>query len=300
MKLKNSKRTFKPGDFLLPIVLIVIFSLIGTAVFLFKHKLRYFFLFSGMGTIVGLFEIINTLFPGNRQTLRRMTQAIIGGGLFLGLSLCVKVNFQFSEVIFDLFALTAAGAVIQLIIARLIMPFFIGNAFCSWVCWDGAIFEALQNVMPKSRTVMKRSIAVALSYLALVIIIASAVANYRNPAFDENTRFWWIVGENSLILGFGIVLSLFWGSRFYCRMLCPFISISGLISKYSIFKIKPVSAERCIGCNKCNNACPMLIDVSGFVKSGKSVNSRSCIVCERCVTSCDNNCLKLAPGLPWK
>jgi NAD-dependent dihydropyrimidine dehydrogenase PreA subunit len=44
----------------------------------------------------------------------------------------------------------------------------------------------------------------------------------------------------------------------------------------------------------------MLIDVSGFVKTGKSVNNRSCIVCERCVTSCENNCLKLAPGLPWK
>jgi polyferredoxin len=300
MKFKKLKRTLKPADFLLPIVLIVIFSLIGFVVFLFKQKLRYFFLFSGMGTIVAAFEVINTIFPGNRQTLRRITQAIIGGGLFLGLSLCVKVNFQFSEVIFDIFALTATGAVIQLIIARLIMPFFIGNAFCSWVCWDGAIFEAIQGFMPKSRTVKKRSIAIALSYFAFIVIIASAVANYRNPAFDENARFWWIVGDNFLILGFGIVLSLFWGSRFYCRMLCPFISISGLISKYSIFKIKPLSAQRCIGCNKCNKACPMLIDVSSFVKSGKSINSRSCIVCERCVASCDNSCLKLAPGLPWK
>ena len=300
MIFKNLKPTLKPRDFLLPIVLIIIFSLIGTAVFLFKQKLRYFFLFSGMGFIVAVFDITNILFPGNRQTFRRITQGIIGGGLFLGLSLCVKVNFQFSGVIFDIFALTATGAVIQLIIARLIMPFFFGNAFCSWVCWDGAIFEFAQNVIPKSKKIKKRSIAIAFSYLAFIVIIASIAANYGNPAFNENKRFWWIVGENSLILGFGIVLSLFWGSRAYCRMLCPFISISGLISKYSIFKIKPVSAVRCIRCNKCNNACPMLIDVSSFVKSGKSINSRSCIVCERCVSSCDNNCLKLVPGLPWK
>ena len=165
---------------------------------------------------------------------------------------------------------------------------------------DGAIFELTQNVIPKSKKIKKRSITIAFSYFAFIVIIASIAANYGNPAFNENKRFWWIVGENSLILGFGIVLSLFWGSRAYCRMLCPFISISGLISKYSIFKIKPVNAERCISCNKCNDSCPMLIDVSSFVKSGKSINNRSCIVCERCVSSCDNNCLKLAPGLPWK
>ncbi len=296
---KRLKYTLKLKNLLLPILVAIIFSLIGIAVSLYKERLLYFFLFAGIGFIASVCGSLTILFPENKQAFRRITQILVGGGLFLGLSLRLKVNFQFSEIVFDIFALIVTGAIIQFIIARLIMPFFIGNAFCSWACWDGAIFELTQNVIPKSKKINKRSIVIAFSYLAFVVIIAGVVAFYGNPALDENKRFWWIVGENAFILSVGIVLSIFLGRRAYCRMLCPFLSISGLISKYSIFKIKPVNAENCIGCKSCNDACPMLIDVSGFVKNGKSINSRSCIICEQCVSSCENNCLKLSPGLPW-
>ena len=126
--------------------------------------------------MVAACEIIRILFPKNRQIFRRITQAIVGGGLFIGISLCNNVNFQFSEIVFDFFALITTGAVIQLIIARIIMPFFIGNAFCSWVCWDGAIFELLQKSIPKSKRIKTRSAIIAFSYLALIIIIAGAAA----------------------------------------------------------------------------------------------------------------------------
>jgi polyferredoxin len=299
MILKKLKNTLKLKNLLLPILVFIIFLLIGTAVSVYKQRLIYFFLFAGIGLIAALCGSLTILFPENKQAFRRITQVLVGGGLFLGLSLRVKVNFQFSEIIFDIFALIVTGAIIQFIIARLIMPFFIGNAFCSWVCWDGAIFELAQNVMPESNRTRKRSVMIAFLYLAFVVIIAGVIAFFGNPAMDENKRFWWIVGENAFILSVGIVLSIFLGRRAYCRMLCPFLSISGLISKYSIFKIKPVNAENCTGCNRCSEACPMLIDVSGFVKNGRSINSRSCIICEQCVSSCENNCLKLSPGLPW-
>jgi ferredoxin-type protein NapH len=297
---RKTKYALEFKNLLLPIFVIIIFSLIGIAVFLYKQRLIYFFLFAGIGLIAGACGSLTILFPEKKQAFRRTTQVLVGGGLFLGLSLRVNVNFQFSEVIFDIFALVATGAIIQFVIARLIMPFIIGNAFCSWVCWDGAIFELAENVIPKSKNNRKRSVVTAFSYLAVAVIIAGAVALYGNPALDESKRFWWIVGENAFILSLGIILSVFLGRRAYCRMLCPFLSVSGLISKYSIFKIKPVNAEKCTGCNRCSKACPMLIDVSGFVKNGKSINSRNCIICEQCVSSCENNCLKLVPGLPWR
>ena len=300
MSLNNIKNKIGNNNFLLPILLIFIFTILGTIVGLYRGQLRYFFLFAGIGIMVSGCECVRILFPKNRQIFRRVTQAIVGGGLFLGISICAKVSFQFPEVVFDLFALITTGAVIQLVIARIIMPFFMGNAFCSWVCWDGAIFELMQSILPKSKNIKKRSIGIAIFYILFLVILASVVAYYGNPALNENTRWWWIVGENSLILSSGLVLSVFWGSRAYCRIFCPFITISGLISKYSIFKIKPVDAANCTGCNKCNKACPMLIDVKSFVKNGKSINARSCIVCERCVSSCEQECLKFVPGLPWK
>ncbi|MFH0977068.1 MAG: 4Fe-4S binding protein [Spirochaetota bacterium] len=288
------------NKFLLPVVLIIIFSMLGLGVYAYKQKPQYFFLFFGMGFMVALGEIIIIIFSQHKQILRRIIQGLVGGGLFFGISINFRVNFQFSEVIFDIMALVVTGALIQFIIARLIMPFVVGNAFCSRVCWDGAVFELSQSLLPKAGTKKHRSVYTASGYLLFIIILAVAVAHYRNPALDENQRIWWIIGENIFLLAAGFGLSYIWGRRAYCRMLCPFITISGVFSKYSIFKIAPANADKCIECGKCNNACPMMIDVSSFVKNRKRINNRSCILCEQCVSSCVNECLKLAPGLPWK
>jgi ferredoxin-type protein NapH len=300
MNIKQNKTDSYLKKFLLPILLVIIFSILGAGVFAYKQKLQYFFLFFGMGVMVAVCECIIMLFPKHKQAFRRITQGLVGGGLLFGISFNFKVNFQFSEVIFDIFALIITGALIQFIIARIIMPFVVGNAFCSRVCWDGAIFELAQKLLPKSRTVKFRSGYTAISYLLFITILAAVVSQYRNPALDENQRFWWIIGENIFLLTTGFVLSYFWGRRAYCRLFCPFITISGIFSRYSIFKITPVNSDKCIECGKCNKACPMLIDVSGFVKSAKRINNRSCILCEQCVSSCNNECIKLAPGLPWK
>jgi ferredoxin-type protein NapH len=286
--------------FLLPILLVIIFSILGTGVYVYKQKLQYFFLFFGMGIMVALCEYTIILLPKHKQAFRRITQGLVGGGLLFGISFNFRVNFQFSEVIFDIFALIITGALIQFIIARLIMPFIIGNAFCSRVCWDGAIFELAQKLLPKSKTVKYRSGYMAIGYLLFIIILAGVVSQYRNPALDENQRIWWIMGENIFLLIVGFVLSYFWGRRAYCRMFCPFITISGLFSRFSIFKITPINPDKCIECGKCNKVCPMLIDVSEFVKNKKRINNRSCILCEQCVSSCNNECIRLAPGLPWK
>lgn len=300
MIIKNFKKPFSVKDFLLLIILIIIFAFIGTGVSLYKEKLQYFFLFFGMGCVMAICESTVILFPKYRQPFRRIAQGIVGGGLLFGISLTLTVNFQFSEIIFDIYAAVVTGALIQFIIARLLMPFFVGNAFCSRVCWDGAIFELAQNFMPKIKTEKPRSVITAFIFLSGIIIVTIIVAYYQNPALDENKRFLWIVGENIFIIISGITLSFIFGRRSYCRMLCPFLSISGLISRFSIFKIKPVKSDNCSNCKKCNKECPMLIDVSHFVKNKTRINNRNCILCEHCVSICPNDCLKLAPGLPWK
>jgi len=114
MVLKKLNCTLKLKNLLLPIFVIIIFSLIGIAVSLYKQRLIYFFLFAGIGFTAAVCGSLTILFPQNKQVFRRITQILVGGGLFLGLSLRVKVNFQFSEVIFDIFALIATGAIIHL------------------------------------------------------------------------------------------------------------------------------------------------------------------------------------------
>lgn len=286
--------------FLLPILLVLIFSFLGLGVYAYKQKLQYFFLFFGMGFMVALCESIIIVLPDHKQAFRRITQGLVGGGLFFGISINFRVNFQFSGVIFDIFALIITGALIQFIIARLIMPFIVGNAFCSRVCWDGALFELVQKWLPKSKKIKNRSGYTAFGYLIFIIITGAVVSQYRNPTIDENQRLLWIIGENIFLLSIGFILSSIWGRRAYCRMFCPFLTISGFISRFSIFKITPVNPDECIDCGRCNNACPMLINVTGFVKNRRRINHKSCILCEQCVSACTNECIRLAPGLPWK
>jgi polyferredoxin len=286
--------------FALPLTLIIVFSLLGLGVFAYKTQIKYFFLFFGIGTAAASGAWLIILFPGKKQMIRRIIQAFVGGMLFIGLSLFGNVNFQAPQIIFDMFAGVVTGALVQFLIARMIMPFFIGNGFCSMGCWDGAVFELAQDLIPEAKNPRKRSNVIAWAYLLGIVLLASLVSFINNPAIHESYKRYWAIGENIVILGLGIGLSGFWGSRAYCRTFCPFITVSGLLSRFSVFKIAPVINNSCTGCGLCNKACPMLVDVRDSVKNNRRIFNKSCIICERCVDACPEKCLELAPGWPWK
>lgn len=284
----------------LSITLICVFSCVGLCVASFRGQAKYFFMFAGMGSAAAFGEWITVKFPKYKQVFRRTIQALVGGFLFIGLSLYGNVNFQFSELFFDLYAGVVTGALIQLVFARLILPFFMGNAFCSRACWNGAMFELAQPLNPKIKKPKVRSEVIAVSYICLLIIISTIVSYIHNPAIFEASKRYWIIGENIVILSIGIVVSRYWGSRTYCRTFCPFITISGLFSKYSIFKITPIDSKSCNSCGLCNKNCPMLVDVRTAVKANERIKNKSCILCERCVDACPKDCINLSADLPWK
>jgi polyferredoxin len=260
----------------------------------------YFIMFLLIGISSAAGEGLMIRFPKRRQLIRRTIHIMLGAFFLFGLMLYGNVNFQFSELFFDLYAGVVTGALIQLIIARVVMPFILGNGFCSRVCWDGAVFEIAQPMIPACNNPKPRKEWLAYGYMLLLIVMASVVSFIHNPAIFESSKIYWITAETFVILFIGIYLSRFWGSRTYCRTLCPFISISGLISRFSIFKITPVNATACNSCMKCNKSCPMLVDVMNSVQTNTRVFNKSCILCENCVDACPQNCLDLSADLPWK
>lgn len=284
----------------LPLMLIIIFTMVGLCVFAYEHQVKYFFLFAGMGIAQAFCEWLTIFYPEKKQTIRRIFQASVGGMLFIWLSLCVGVNFQFTQIVFGFFGGVTTAALIQFIIARIVLPFLIGNGFCSRACWDGVIFELVLDKIPKAKQPRKRNEVIAFSYLIGLILIGAIVSSINNPAINESVSRYWIVGENLVLLTLGIGLSGFWGGRIYCRTFCPFISVSGIFSKFSVFKITPINYTNCTSCGKCNKSCPMLVDVRESVKNNRRIDNKSCIVCEHCVTACPEECLRLSPGLPWK
>jgi ferredoxin-type protein NapH len=245
-------------------------------------------------------EFFGIRFPSAKQVIRKSNQIGMACTLLGGLSLYGGVNFQFLQIFFDISSGIITGAFMQFFIARIVLPFLMGNAFCSRACWDGAFFEFVDPHKIKVEKPFKRNELLAFSYMAMLIVLPLSMAAYNLPGVGEQYNRYWAFGENLVILSIGLFASRVLGSRVYCRTLCPFITISGLISRFSIFKIAPHENIPCTGCGACNKNCPMLVDVRSFAQQNKRINDRNCILCERCVVGCPQKTLRLAAGLPWK
>jgi len=276
----------------IPFIAFLVFTLVGIAMWIVRD-IRYFYLFFGIGFGELNIRIIVIHYPKLKQFFRLGMQFTLGSMFIFWLSLFFGINFQFPEIFFDASAGIVTGALIQMLVARVVLPFFFGNAFCSRACWTGFFFEMTNSKKNISKPPKKRSELLAWSYLTLLVVMPILIGFFHNPAENYELRKYWIIGENLFIISVGFILTFYTGSRSYCRMLCPFITISGIFSKYSLFKITPVKSDSCTGCNSCTDACPMLIDVKQLVFEKKKVSNKLCIVCERCVSSCKIEVLKL-------
>lgn len=84
--------------------------------------------------------------------------------------------------------------------------------------------------------------------------------------------FWVLVGL--------VVFSVFY-KNFWCRYLCPYGALLGLVSLLSPVKVKR-SEDKCTHCRTCSRKCPSLLDV----EKKDVVSSPECFGCLTCVSSC--------------
>jgi polyferredoxin len=73
--------------------------------------------------------------------------------------------------------------------------------------------------------------------------------------------------------------------NFWCRYLCPYGALLGMLSMLSPFRILR-NQSNCIDCGACSRSCPQLIDVQHKFH----VNSPECNGCLTCVSNCPENC----------
>lgn len=86
-----------------------------------------------------------------------------------------------------------------------------------------------------------------------------------------------------------LLLWSFFTGRGYC-FYCPLGTVTGLIGQAAGQRIETNLTE-CIKCGKCNQACPMAIDILNCAREAKAVVNLNCVGCGHCVDSCPKETL---------
>jgi ferredoxin len=97
-----------------------------------------------------------------------------------------------------------------------------------------------------------------------------------------------------IVLGVIMIMASRWG-RLYCNTICPVGTFLGLLSRFSIFKIK-IDHNTCTKCAKCAVACKsQCINLKD-----QSVDVSRCVGCFNCINSCRDKSISYRLSIPKK
>ncbi len=174
------------------------------------------------------------------------------------------------------------------------------KGFCGWICPIGTLSQYLwmagekifgRNFRPgKFADISLRSVKyILLGFFMLFIGVIMAptmmllffITDYYKVVDVRMMKFFTEMSSLTLwVLVALVVLSVLY-KNFWCRYLCPYGALLGLVSRLSPFKIRR-REEKCAHCHACSRHCPALIDVEGR----EVVKSEECFGCLTCVSRC--------------
>ncbi|TWU42421.1 4Fe-4S binding protein [Novipirellula artificiosorum] len=147
--------------------------------------------------------------------------------------------------------------VVAIFVLPLVYTLFFGRTFCSSVCPLGAIQEIVAVRPVRVPSWVDHTLGlVPYLYLGLAVLYAATGTAFIICRYDPFVSMFRLSGNvNMLVFGGALlVLGVFVG-RPYCRYLCPYGAILGVLSKGSKWHAK-IAPEKCITCHLCENSCP--------------------------------------------
>ena len=186
-----------------------------------------------------------------------------------------------------------------LLVAFLAITFLFRKAFCSWLCPIGTISEGLWKL---GRRVFHRDLGLprwadlplrALKHVLLAFFLwaVAGLSVEAIGAFFESPYglvadvkmldfFRHLSTPAAIVIGLLVVASFF-AQNPWCRYLCPYGALHGLLSWASPVRVRR-DAARCIDCAKCARACPSRLPVD----TKASIASPECTGCLECLAAC--------------
>jgi len=185
-------------------------------------------------------------------------------------------------------------------IAVITVSFFFGKSFCSWICPVGFISELAGDF---GAGIFRRKLKLprfldyplrGLKYLLLAFFIYSIFfvmseaalkafldSDYNLISDVKMYYFFAGISRFSLIVISSLFILSIFIRNFWCRFLCPYGALLGIVAFFSFNKIKR-NAAACINCGLCAKVCLSFIKVDKVT----TVVSDECSSCMNCIDAC--------------
>ncbi len=178
----------------------------------------------------------------------------------------------------------------------LVGSIFFGRIFCAYLCPAGGLQECAFCI---NERIPKQGWRNNIKYIIWTVWIAAVVVCYlyrgeivRLDFFYETDHGISVANIYGYIIYYGIVFlilipSVLFGKRIFCHYFCwiaPFMVLGTKLRRLLHLPGLQVTAqkENCIACKRCNQACPMGLDVQHMAKQG-GCTSTECIQCGACI-----------------
>jgi len=268
---------------------------------LYRKIVQYLFLATVILIGIQFAVFVDQLESGIRPSVTRPP----GIEAFLPISSLISLKYWLVSGVFN--RVHPSGLIILLVVVA--TAILLKRGFCSWVCPFGLLTEYLNRL---HRFIFRKNVRVprwldyplrSLKYLLLAFFLWAIVLKMNAAALEYfiyspynmvadikmlhfftniSTVTLWVL---AILVGLSILIRSFW-----CRCLCPYGALLGVLSFLSLFKIHR-NDETCTRCQKCTRACPVDIKVHKTL----SVISDECHACLKCVAACpEKNTLYLS------
>lgn len=206
---------------------------------------------------------------------------------------------------------TLHPAGLTIFLAALFLGLFLRKGFCGWICPVGFASNLAAGIGRKLHTlvVVPAWIDLPLRSLKYLLLATFSWLILWNMNLQELTSFHYssynMISDAKMLhfflapslLAASIMLALvalsFMVKNLWCRYLCPYGALLGLLAVFSPFQIRR-DPKLCIHCHKCEAACPSSIQIT----ARETVRTGECIGCLECLPVCpQKECLQLTlPG----
>lgn len=206
---------------------------------------------------------------------------------------------------------TIHPAGLTIFISALLISLLLRKGFCGWICPIGFASNLAERVGKKTKSLfalpnwidfplltLKYLLLGFFGYLILWTMgLEGLTAFHRSPYnMITDAKMLHFFLQPSLVAGSimaGIIFISFIIRNFWCRYLCPYGGLLGLLALISPFQVKR-DPTTCIDCKKCERICPASIHIT----KRATLRNAECIGCLECVQACPvPSCLTLSlPG----